>query len=226
MHLAALLQSRQISSLELTKLYLERLEKFDSVLKCVVTPTEGLALRQAKQADAEIAAGNYRGRLDGIPWGAKDLIAKSGYPTTWGAPLFKDRVIDADATVVKRLEEAGAVLVAKLATGELAHDDVWFGGQTKNPWYPREGSGAATGFRPRSSPNRLLVHPRRGRRIRRSRTAAEGTAVGLRNEIHPNWTMPGNEHRKHARNIFVDVPKVGHKIDLFEPGSQGNPVGP
>ncbi len=143
-HLSRLIQSHQLSSLELTKLYLDRLKKFNPVLKCAVTITEKLALEQARQADEEIAAGRYRGPLHGIPWGAKDLIAKQGYPTTWGAPPFRDRVIDTDATVVKRLEEAGAILIAKLATGELAHDDVWFGGQTKNPWDPGEGSGGSS----------------------------------------------------------------------------------
>jgi len=144
LHLSTLIRSRQLSSLELTQLYLERLKRFDPILKCAVTITEDLALKEARQADSEIAAGHYRGPLHGIPWGAKDLIAKRGYPTTWGAALFKNRVIDTDATVVQRLEEAGAVLIAKLATGELAHDDVWFGGQTKNPWDPREGSGGSS----------------------------------------------------------------------------------
>ncbi len=143
-HLSALFRSHQVSSLELTELYLDRLKRFDPVLKCVVTLTEDLALKQAKQADAEIKAGRYRGPLHGIPWGAKDLIAKSGYPTTWGAPPFKQQIIPTDATVVERLDNAGAVLVAKLATGELAHDDVWFGGQTKNPWDVTEGSGGSS----------------------------------------------------------------------------------
>jgi Asp-tRNA(Asn)/Glu-tRNA(Gln) amidotransferase A subunit family amidase len=143
-HLSALLRSRQLSSQELTELYLDRLRRFDGVLKCVVTLTDDLALKQAKQADADIKAGRYRGPLHGIPWGAKDLIAKSGYPTTWGAPPFKQQLIPTDATVVERLDKAGAVLVAKLATGELAHDDVWFGGQTKNPWDTTEGSGGSS----------------------------------------------------------------------------------
>jgi Asp-tRNA(Asn)/Glu-tRNA(Gln) amidotransferase A subunit family amidase len=143
-HLSVLLRSRQLSSQELTELYLDRLKRFDPALKCVVTLTDDLALKQAKQADAEIKAGRYRGPLHGIPWGAKDLIAKSGYPTTWGAPLFKRQIIPTDATVVERLNKAGAVLVAKLATGELAHDDIWFGGQTKNPWDVTEGSGGSS----------------------------------------------------------------------------------
>jgi len=142
--LSALIRSRQLSSLELTELYLDRLKRFDPVLKCVVILTDDLALKQAKQADAEIKASRDRGPLHGIPWGVKDLIAKRGYPTTWGAPPFKDQVIPTDATVVERLEKAGAVLVAKLATGELAHDDVWFGDQTKNPWDITEGSGGSS----------------------------------------------------------------------------------
>src|SRR5262245_60000639 len=143
-HLSALVRSWQLAWLELTELYLDRLKRFDPALKCVVTLTDDLALKQARQADAAIKAGRYRGPLHGIPWGAKDLIAKSGYPTTWGAPPFKDQIIPTDATVVERLEKAGAVLLAKLATGELAHDDVWFGGQTKNPWDVTEGSGGSS----------------------------------------------------------------------------------
>jgi len=143
-HLSVLIRSRQLSSLELTELYLDRLKRFDPVLKCAVTLTDDLALKQAKQADSEIKAGHYRGPLHGIPWGAKDLIAKSGYPTTWGAPLFRNQMLPTDATVVERLDKAGAVLVAKLATGELAHDDIWFGGQTKNPWDVTEGSGGSS----------------------------------------------------------------------------------
>jgi Asp-tRNA(Asn)/Glu-tRNA(Gln) amidotransferase A subunit family amidase len=142
--LARLIKSRQISSTELTKLYLGRLKRFDPLLKCVVTFTEDLALKQAAQADQEIAAGKYRGPLHGIPWGAKDLIAYPGYPTTWGATPFKDRVIDIKATVAARLEEAGAVLVAKLSLGALAMGDQWFGGQTRSPWDPRTGSSGSS----------------------------------------------------------------------------------
>jgi Asp-tRNA(Asn)/Glu-tRNA(Gln) amidotransferase A subunit family amidase len=133
-HLAELIRGRQATSVELTEMYLDRLKRFNARLNCVVTLTEDLAMRQARQADREIAAGRYRGPLHGIAWGAKDLLAAKGYPTTWGAEPFKTRIIDGDATVVSRLNAAGAVLVAKLATGELAIDDVWFGGQTKNPW--------------------------------------------------------------------------------------------
>jgi Asp-tRNA(Asn)/Glu-tRNA(Gln) amidotransferase A subunit family amidase len=132
--LAELIRTKQVSSLELTQMYLGRLKRFNQKLLCAVTITEEVGLRQAREADAEIAAGKYRGPLHGIPYGIKDLAATKGIPTTWGAAPFKDRVIDADATVVERLRTAGAVLVAKLATGELALDDVWFAGQTKNPW--------------------------------------------------------------------------------------------
>jgi Asp-tRNA(Asn)/Glu-tRNA(Gln) amidotransferase A subunit family amidase len=142
--LAALLRSRQVSSVELTKLYLERLRQYDPVLRCVVTFTEDLALKQAEQADREIAAGRYRGPLHGVPWGAKDLIAYPGYKTTWGATPFKDQVVDVKATVAKKLEEAGAVLVAKLTLGALAQGDRWFGGMTRNPWNPKEGSSGSS----------------------------------------------------------------------------------
>jgi Asp-tRNA(Asn)/Glu-tRNA(Gln) amidotransferase A subunit family amidase len=132
--LAELVRTKQVSSVELTQMYLARIKRYNPKLLCVVTITEDLAMRQARDADSEIAAGRYRGPLHGIPWGVKDLAAVKGYPTTWGAAPFKSRIIDRDATVVSRLTDAGAVLVAKLATGELALDDIWFGGQTKNPW--------------------------------------------------------------------------------------------
>lgn len=142
--LARLIKSRKVSSTELTTMYLDRLKRYDPKLKCVVTLTEELALKQAKRADDEIAAGNYRGPLHGIPWGAKDLLAVKGYKTTWGAMPYKDQVIDCNATVVKRLEEAGAVLVAKLTLGALAWGDVWFGGKTRNPWDPEKGSSGSS----------------------------------------------------------------------------------
>jgi Asp-tRNA(Asn)/Glu-tRNA(Gln) amidotransferase A subunit family amidase len=142
--LAALLRTRQLRSTELTRLYLARLERFDPLLKCVVTLTKDLALKQAARADAELEAGRYRGPLHGIPWGAKDLIAYPGYPTTWGAPVFKDRVIDETATVAARLEEAGAVLVAKLSLGALAQGDRWFDRMTRSPWDPRSGSSGSS----------------------------------------------------------------------------------
>ncbi len=142
--LARLIKSRKVNSTELTTMYLDRLKRYDPKLKCVVTLTEELAFEQAKRADEEIAAGNYRGPLHGIPWGAKDLLAVKGYRTTWGAMPYKDQVIDCDATVVQRLEEAGAVLVAKLTLGALAWGDVWFGGKTRNPWDPEKGSSGSS----------------------------------------------------------------------------------
>jgi Asp-tRNA(Asn)/Glu-tRNA(Gln) amidotransferase A subunit family amidase len=132
--LAELIRTKQVKSVELTEMYLARMKRLNAKLLCAVTITEDLAMRQARQADEEIAAGHYRGPLHGIPWGAKDLYAAKGYPTTWGAAPFKNRIIDMNATVVTRLADAGAVLIAKLSTGELASDDIWFGGQTKNPW--------------------------------------------------------------------------------------------
>jgi len=142
--LAALLRSRQVNSLELTQLCLARLKKFNPLLKCVVNLTEDEALKLARRADQEIAAGIYRGPLHGIPWGAKDLIAYPGYPTTWGATPFKERTLDYKATVAQRLEDAGAVLVAKLSMGALAQGDQWFEGRTNNPWNPREGSSGSS----------------------------------------------------------------------------------
>lgn len=138
------LKSRAITSEKLTEIYLHRLETIGKKLECVITLTPDLARAQAKAADAEIAAGKYRGPLHGIPWGAKDLLDTAGIATTWGAKPFEKRVPKTDATVVKRLAEAGAVLVAKLSLGELAKDDVWFGGRTKNPWNVLEGSGGSS----------------------------------------------------------------------------------
>jgi Asp-tRNA(Asn)/Glu-tRNA(Gln) amidotransferase A subunit family amidase len=142
--LAQLLKSKRVTSVELTQMYLARLHKHNEKLNCVVTFLDDLALAQAKQADAEIAAGKYRGLLHGIPWGAKDIIAVKGHKTTWGSGAYKDQVIDQDASVVEMLREAGAVLLAKLTTGELAQGDRWFGGQTKSPWNVQEGSSGSS----------------------------------------------------------------------------------
>src|SRR5271154_5511684 len=138
------IETRKITSERLTKIYLERLERFNGKLRCVITLTHELALAQAKKADAEIAAGKYRGPLHGIPWGAKDLLDTAGIPTTWGAEPFRDRVPAKDAAVVRRLHDAGAVLVAKLSLGALALNDIWFGGQTMNPWLLKEGSSGSS----------------------------------------------------------------------------------
>jgi Asp-tRNA(Asn)/Glu-tRNA(Gln) amidotransferase A subunit family amidase len=144
--LAALVRSRQVSCVELAERSLARLGEVDPVLRCVVTLTEERALAQARALDEELAGGRWRGPLHGIPWGAKDLLAVRGYPTTWGTPPFAQQMLDTDATVVRRLDEAGAVLVAKLSLGELAWGDVWTGGRTNNPWDPTEGaSGSSAG---------------------------------------------------------------------------------
>ncbi len=154
--LAPLVRSRQVSSTELTKLYLSRLKRLDPTLRCVITLTEETALKQAKRADEEIATGRYRGPLHGIPWGAKDLLAYPGYRTTWGAKPYKEQVRDEKATVIARLEEAGAVLIAKLSVGALAWGDVWFDATTKNPWNTEQGSsGSSAG--PASSTSAGLV---------------------------------------------------------------------
>lgn len=142
--LAGLVRSGQVSSVELTQMYLARLRRHDPALHCVVTLTEDMAMEQAYQADAEIAVGYYRGPLQGLPWGAKDLLAVAGYPTTWGAEPYRGQVFDHDATVVQRLNAAGAVLAAKLSLGELAWGDVWFGGMTRSPWNTELGSSGSS----------------------------------------------------------------------------------
>jgi Asp-tRNA(Asn)/Glu-tRNA(Gln) amidotransferase A subunit family amidase len=142
--LAELLQARKVTSQALTEMYLTRLKRYDSKLHFVISLTEDRALAQARAADAEIAAGRYRGLLHGIPWGAKDLLAVKGYPTTWGAGGFEKQHFDEDATVVQRLDAAGAVLVAKFTLGALAMGDKWFGGRTRNPWNPNQGSSGSS----------------------------------------------------------------------------------
>src|SRR3954447_5398113 len=143
-HLAQLLKTRQVTSVELTRMYLDRLSRFNATLNFVVTYTDELAMRQAQQADREIAAGKYRGPLHGMPWGCKDIIAVPGFPTQWGSGAFKGQMIDTEATVVRLLREAGAVMIAKLTTGELASGDQWFGGRTNSPWDPTEGSSGSS----------------------------------------------------------------------------------
>ena len=138
------IESRQLTSERLTQIYLKRIEQFDPKLHCVITLTRDHALEQARQADKEIAAGHYRGPLHGIPWGAKDLLDTAGIPTTYGAEPFRNRVPAVDSTVVERLNAAGAVLVAKLSLGALALNDIWFGGQTMNPWLLEEGSSGSS----------------------------------------------------------------------------------
>src|SRR5262249_35916458 len=151
-HLAELIRTKQVTSVQLTEMYLARLHRYNAKLNNVVTFLDELGMAQAKQADAEIAAGKYKGPLHGIPWGAKDIISVKGYRTTWGSPPFKEQVFDYDASVVEMLRDAGAVLLAKLASGEMAQGDNWWGGQTKSPWDMTRGSsgssagpGSATG---------------------------------------------------------------------------------
>ncbi|MEM7481045.1 MAG: amidase [Acidobacteriota bacterium] len=142
--LAELLRRRQVTSVALTRMYLGRLERWNDLLECVVTLTSERAMAQAEAADREIAAGRWRGPLHGVPWGAKDLLAVKGYPTTWGAEPYREQRLDTDAAVVRRLDDAGAVLVAKLTLGALAWGDVWFGGKTRNPWNPEQGSSGSS----------------------------------------------------------------------------------
>src|SRR5580658_559381 len=142
--LAQLIKTKQVTSLELTQMYLGRLHKYNDKLNCVVTFLDEVAIAQAKAADAEIASGKYKGPLHGIPWGAKDIIAVKGYKTTWGSGAYKDQMFPEDASVVEMLREAGAVLLAKLTSGELAQGDNWFGGQTKNPWNTEQGSSGSS----------------------------------------------------------------------------------
>ena len=143
-HLAELIRTKQVTSVQLTEMYLARLHRYNGKLNNVVTFLDDIAMAQAKQADADIVAGKYKGPLHGIPWGAKDIISVKGYKTTWGSAAFKDQVFDYDASVVEMLRDAGAVLLAKLATGELAAGDQWFGGRTNSPWDPTQGSSGSS----------------------------------------------------------------------------------
>src|SRR4029079_19192263 len=162
-HLAELIRTRQVTSVELTEMYLARLHRYNAKLNNVVTFLDDYGRAEAAHADAEIAAVKYKGPLHGIPWGAKDIISVAGFKTTWGSPAFKEQSFDYDASVVEMLREAGAVLIAKIATGELASGDQWFGGQTKNPWDPTQGSSGSS-----AGPS--------------SATAAGGGAVGIGTE--------------------------------------------
>jgi Asp-tRNA(Asn)/Glu-tRNA(Gln) amidotransferase A subunit family amidase len=143
-HLAELVRTRQVTSLELTEMYLARLHRYNGKLNNVVTFLDDYGRAEARKADAEIAAGKYKGPLHGIPWGAKDIIAVKGFKTTWGSPAFKEQMFDYDASVIELLRDAGAVLIAKLTTGELASGDQWFGGRTNNPWDPTQGSSGSS----------------------------------------------------------------------------------
>jgi Asp-tRNA(Asn)/Glu-tRNA(Gln) amidotransferase A subunit family amidase len=142
--LSEMVRTRRVKPSELTEMYLDRLKRFDPQLKCVISLTEERARAQARAADEEISRGRYRGPLHGIPWGAKDLLAAKGYKTTWGAGPYKEQTIDGDATVVQRLDNAGAIMIAKLTLGELAQGDNWYGGVTRNPWWTEQGSSGSS----------------------------------------------------------------------------------
>ena len=205
--LAPLVERRDVSSTELTRMYLARLKKHGPRLNNVVTLTEDLALAQAAQADKEIRSGRYRGPLHGIPWGAKDLFATRGIPTTWGAAPFEKQVFDYDATVVERLRDAGAILVAKLSLGALAQGDRWFRGQTKNPWnpeHPQRGGSSGSSAGPGSATAAGLVGFSLGSETRGSiisPSAANGV-VGLR----PTY---GRVSRHGAMALSWTMDKVG-----------------
>ncbi len=182
-HLAELVRTRQVTSVELTRMYLERLHRYHGRLNNVVTFLDDLGLAEAAGADREIAAGRYKGPLHGLPWGCKDIITVKGFKTTWGSPAFTEQQFDYDASVVEMLRDAGAVLIAKLATGELAAGDNWFGGQTKSPWDSDAGIERVVG-RPglghRGRVRRLRhrhrnerVDPEPGGALRRGRPAAD-----------------------------------------------------
>src|SRR5260221_11465776 len=142
--LASLIINKKISSVDLTKFFIDRLKKWGDTLECVITLTEDLAMKQAKQADDELSKGYYRGPLHGIPYGLKDLFAVKGYKTTWGTTPYKDQVVDVDSYVYTQLRKAGAVLCAKLSLGALAYNNKWFGGETKNPWNLQQGSSGSS----------------------------------------------------------------------------------
>ncbi len=200
--LAELVRTKKVKSVELTKMYLARLKRLDAKLHCVITLTEERALQQAITADVEIAAGKYRGPLHGIPWGAKDLLAVKGYPTTWGAAGYEAQTFDYDAEVVKRLDAAGAVLIAKLAMGALAQGDLWGakpGTRCRNPWNPAQGScGQAREVRVRRRRGAWGLRSGRrlwGRSLARARVAAR-PGCGPRSGCVPrtgamalSWTM-------------------------------------
>jgi Asp-tRNA(Asn)/Glu-tRNA(Gln) amidotransferase A subunit family amidase len=205
--LAPLVQRRDVSSTELTRMYLARLKKYGPKLNNIVTLTEELALALAAQADAEIRAGKYKGPLHGIPWGAKDLFATKGIPTTWGAGPFQSQVFDYDATVVERLRDAGAVLVAKLSMGALAQGDRWFRGQTKNPWnpdHPQRGGSSGSSAGPGSATAAGLVGFSLGTETRGSiiSPSAVNGVVGLR----PTY---GRVSRHGAMALSWTMDKIG-----------------
>ena len=208
------IESRALTSERLTRIYLERLERFQPKINAAITITRDLALAQARAADAEIAAGRYRGPLHGIPWGAKDLVDTAGIPTTYGAEPFRNRVPAKDAVAVERLHKAGAVLVAKLSLGALALNDIWFGGQTNNPWLLEEGaSGSSAGPGAATASACVVLRPgqRDGRQHHRAGDARRrrGPASDLR---------PRAAHGRH------DAVLVAGQARAHGPLRRGHPV--
>ncbi len=201
--LASLIKNRKVTSLELTQMYLERLKRYNPTLQCAITITEDLAIEQAKRADAELAAGNYHGILHGIPYGTKDLMAVEGYPTTWGAKPYENQTLDYTATIIQKLEDAGAVLVAKLVSGALARGDVWFGGKTKNPWDVKQGaSGSSAG--PGSAVSAGLVPFALG-----TETLGSITSPSTRNGITGLRPTYGRVSRSGVMSLSWSMDKVG-----------------
>src|SRR5437867_3362016 len=223
-HLAHLLKTRQVTSVELSRMYLDRLKRYNPILNFVVTFTDDLGMQQAQQADREIAAGKYRGPLHGIPWGCKDIIAVPGYPTQWGSGAFKGQVIDTEATVVRLLREAGAVLVAKLTTGELASGDQWFGGRTNSPWDPTEGSsGSSAG--PASATAGARVPPGEAQRRREAqRRPGARSGEGARRHaraVRAAGDAAQRDRRNSRRRIGRLVRRVRPERTRQEPHEQG-----
>lgn len=201
--LASLVKNRKITAEALTQFYIDRIKRYDGQLFSVITITEELALKQARQADREIAAGNYKGVLHGIPYGVKDLMAVEGYPTTWGAAPYKDQMIDYTSTVVKMLEAQGAILIAKLVSGSLARGDVWFGGKTKNPWDLTQGaSGSSAG--PGSATSAGLVAFSLG-----TETLGSITSPSTRNGISGLRPTYGRVSRHGVMSLSWSMDKIG-----------------
>jgi hypothetical protein len=214
--LSSWIETKAITSERLTEIYLARLERFNPKLRCVITLTRDHALEQARQADKEMAAGKHRGPLHGIPWGAKDLLDTAGIPTTYGAEPYRDRVPKEDAAVTARLNAAGAVLVAKLSLGALALNDIWFGGQTMNPWIP-DAEGASAGSRYRRGAGGICDRQRN----RRQHRLALDALRRHRSQAHlwtrsPDWSNDallvarqagpdGAQRRRHDAGVAGDL---------------------
>jgi len=193
--LASLIRQRKISSVELTRFFLDRIEQYGDTLEAIITVTRQRALAQARQLDQELQNGNYRGPLHGIPYAAKDLFAVEGYKTTWGATPYKDQTIDKTATVIRKLDEAGAVLIAKSTLGALAYNDIWYGGMTRNPWNLQQGS---SGSLESSARLQRLIGRFGGRNRRRAISLRPGHRnLGLHNLSR--YPVRGNRIAPHIR---------------------------